>query len=151
MHVQQTPIKLLRDWWQALTSVSGLTGLGASLANWFDAGLAEWQTRLYLACLTPTCQHCRQHAAAWLCTNCAQQWANPILTHHWPVLNTQVFSLHPLAGLVKKRLYGAKFYRNAMHKTWCTALLQCALGGTGYRNFHSAALDDNGHCPTPRH
>ena len=81
----------------------------------------QWKTRWALATLDAVCQQCRQHPARWLCDTCREQWVNPVLVHHWPALNASVYSLHPLSGKPKSRLYGAKFYGRS--PWWCTALM----------------------------
>jgi predicted amidophosphoribosyltransferase len=81
----------------------------------------SWKTRFALATLDGGCQHCRQHADTWLCQDCQVRWVDPVLVHTWPMLDTRVYSLHPLAGQPKRRLYGAKFYHG--DPWWPTALL----------------------------
>jgi predicted amidophosphoribosyltransferase len=109
----------------ALPSYPVLAGpLQALWQGWWagiKACFQPWRTRLALATLDAVCQHCRQQPARWLCDTCRAQWVNPVLVHHWPNLNASVYSLHPLTGKAKSRLYGAKFYQRS--PWWCTALL----------------------------
>jgi predicted amidophosphoribosyltransferase len=89
--------------------------------------LQRQQHRCDLAMRAPRCMHCFQQTASWLCPSCQAEWGKPQLVHVWPQLNTYIYGLQPLTGLIKHRLYGAKFYANTDHRWWCTALMASGI------------------------
>jgi predicted amidophosphoribosyltransferase len=88
---------------------------------------SDWFGRLRLATADTVCFSCRKIRAAWLCGTCEQQWVKPQIVMQWDALHAIIFSLQPLAGSLKKALYGAKFYQNRQAHWRCAGMLAMAM------------------------